>query len=105
MPLKAPTGWPTRRGPAPKADAAYQARLIELVHRRPRALDLPFSLWTAARLADHLAEEVGVRMSIASIHRFLRAAGMALSRPQHKITSPDPDYEVKKRRSKTPATS
>lgn len=35
-------------------------------------------------------------MSIGSIHRFLRAAGMALSRSQHKITSPDPDYEVKK---------
>ena len=56
-----------RRGAAPKADAAYKARLTELVHRRPRALDLPFSLWTAARLADQLAEETGVRMSIGSL--------------------------------------
>ena len=39
---------------------------------------LPFSLWTAARLADHLAEETGLRMSVPSVHRLLRAGGMAL---------------------------
>ncbi|WP_246697006.1 winged helix-turn-helix domain-containing protein [Methylobacterium planeticum] len=70
--------------------------MVELVRRRPRALDLPFSMWTAARLADHLAEETGLRMSVASIHRLLRAAGLGFGRPQHTISSPDPDYAVKK---------
>jgi transposase len=91
-----------RAGTPPKVTPVYRARLLELVRRRPRALGLPFSLWTAARLADYLAEETGLRMSVPSVQRLLRAGGMALSRPQHTITSPDPDYALKKRRLKTP---
>jgi transposase len=94
-----------RSGKPPKATAEYRARLSELVRRRPRALELPFSAWTAARLADHLAEGTGLRMSVPSIHRLLRKAGLGFGRPQHMISSPDPDYAVKKRRSKTRATS
>ena len=62
-------------------------------------------MWTAGRLADRLAEETGLRMSVASIHRLLRAAGLGFGRPQHSISSPDPDHVVKKRRSKQLATS
>lgn len=94
-----------RSGTPPKVTREYRERLLELVRRRPRALDLPFSLWTAARLADCLAEETGLRMSVPSIHRLLRQAGMGFGRPQHKISSPDPDYAVKKKRSKTLATT
>ena len=94
-----------RSGKPPKVTSRYRERLLELVRRRPRALDLPFSMWTAARLADRLAEETGLRLSVPSIHRPLREAGMALSRPQHMITSPDPDYALKKRRSKRLAIS
>ena len=94
-----------RSGKPAKADAAYRERLAALVRRRPRALELPFSMWTAGRLADRLAEETGLRMSVASIHRLLRAAGLGFGRPQHSISSPDPDYVVKKRRSKQLATS
>jgi hypothetical protein len=43
--------------------------------------------------------------SIPSIHCLLRVGGMALSRPQHMITSPDPDYALKKRRSRVRATT
>lgn len=91
-----------RSGAPPKITPSYRGRLLEMVRRRPRALGLPFSLWTAARLADHLAEETGLRISVPSVNRLLRAGGMALSRPQHTITSPDPDYAVKKRRSRRP---
>jgi transposase len=94
-----------RSGKPAKAGAAYRERLVELVRRRPRALDLPFSMWTAARLADRLAEETGLRMSVASIHRLLRSAGLGFGRPQHTISSPDPDYAVKKRRSNSLATA
>jgi transposase len=94
-----------RSGKPAKAGAAYRERLVELVRRRPRALDLPFSMWTAARLADRLAEETGLRMSVASIHRLLRAAGLGFARPQHSISSPDPDYAVTKRRSRSLVTS
>ncbi len=92
-----------RSGAPPKATATYRERLLEVVRRRPRALGLPFSLWTAARLADHLAELTGVRMSSPSVCRLLRGGGVALSRPQHTISSPDPDYTLKKGRSRRPA--
>src|SRR5919202_3717900 len=94
-----------RSGAPPKATSAYRERLLEVVRRRPRALGLPFLPWTAARLADHLAELTGVRMSAPSVCRLLREGGMALSRPQHTITSPDPDYALKKGRSRRPATA
>jgi transposase len=94
-----------RSGRPPMVTAAYRERLLDLVRRRPRALDLPFSIWTAARLADHLAEETGQRMSVPPIHRLLRNAGLGFGRPQHTISSPDPDYAVKKRRLKLLATS
>ncbi|MCE3250722.1 MAG: hypothetical protein K0R41_4547 [Geminicoccaceae bacterium] len=94
-----------RSGKPPKVTARYRERLLELVRRRPRTLDLPFSMWTAARLADRLAEETGLRMSVASLHRPRHAAGLGFGRPQHMISSPDPDYAVKKRRSRRPVTS
>ena len=89
-----------RSGAPPKATAHHRERLLGAARRRPRALGLPFSLWTAARLADHLAEATGLRMSAPSVCRLLRQGGMALNRPQHTITSPDPDYAMKKGRSK-----
>ena len=94
-----------RSGKPPTVTTVYRERLLELVRRRPRALDLPFSIWTAARLADYLAEETGLRMSVPTIHRLLRNAGLGFGRPQHTISSPDPEYAVKKRRLKLLATS
>jgi transposase len=79
----------------------YRARLVSAVRQRPRSLDLPFSLWTCQRLSDHLAEETGLRVSDETVRRYLAMDGIVLSRPQHKISSPDPEYLVKKRRLKT----
>ena len=39
-----------------------------------------------------------------TVYRLLRAGGIHLNRPQHTITSPDPEYALKKRRSSAPAT-
>jgi transposase len=94
-----------RAGAPPKITRVYRERLLQAVRQRPRSLGLPFSLWTAARLADYLAEATKLRLSAASVCRALRAGGMALSRPQHTITSPDPEYALKKRRLKRPATA
>jgi transposase len=95
--------------PRPGAPAVvtpeYRAKLVSAVRRRPRSLEQPFSLWTCQRLADYLAEETGIRVSDETVRHYLEAEGIVFSRPQHKITSPDPDYEVKKRRSKPRATT
>lgn len=94
---------PRPGGPA-KVTAVYRDRLLHLVRQRPRSLDLPFSLWTNQRLADVLAEETGIRVSDETVRRELARAEIVLSRPQHTITSPDPDYLVKKRRLKASVT-
>jgi transposase len=88
-------------GTTPIVTDAYQTQLIQVARQRPRSLDQPYSLWTLQRLADYLAEQTGIRVSDETVRRYLQAAGIVFSRPQHKITSPDPEYEVKKRRLKT----
>ena len=53
------------------------------------------------RLADYMAEQTGIRASDETVRHLLKKGEIVLSRPQHKITSPDPDYLLKKRRLKT----
>ena len=88
-----------------KVTEEYCERLVQAVRRRPRSLGLPFSLWTLRRLADYMAEQTGIRVEYETVRVHLKAAGIVLSRPQHTITSPDPEYALKKRRSKRPATA
>jgi transposase len=52
------------------------------------------------RLADYLAQQTDIRVSPETVRKHLKAAGFVLSRPQHKISSPDPEYAEKKRRSR-----
>ena len=84
---------------------AYEQQLIAAVRQRPRSLGQDFSMWTLQRLADYMSEQTGIRLSPECIRLHLQDAEIVLSRPQHKISSPDPDYEVKKRRSKKHATA
>lgn len=94
-----------RPGAPSKVTAGYRQRLLETMRRRPRALGQPYSLWTLRRLADYLAEETGIRVSHVTVQQLLAASDIVLSRPQHKITSPDADYELKKRRLKSSETT
>jgi transposase len=89
-------------GAPSKITPAYVEQLLQVVRRRPRSLGLPYSLWTLQRLADYLAEQTGIRVSYETIRQLLKAREIVLSRPQHQITSPDPEYLVKKRRLKRP---
>jgi transposase len=82
----------------------YRERLKEAVRRRPRSLGLEYSMWTLRRLADYLTEETGIRVSHETVRRELAKEDIVFSRPQHTISSPDPEYQVKKRRLKKPET-
>ena len=95
---------PMPGGPA-KITEAYRAQLLAAVRQRPRSLGQPYSLWTLQRLADYLAELTGLRLSYETVRVALKAGGIALSRPQHTVTSPDPEYQVKKRRSSRRVTT
>ncbi|MGQ0603376.1 MAG: helix-turn-helix domain-containing protein [Anaerolineales bacterium] len=94
-----------RPGRTATVTEAYRTELLAAVRRRPRSLDLPYSLWTLQRLVDYLVEKLGLRVSDETVRQVLKKAGMVLSRPQHKISSPDPEYQVKKRRLKKPGTA
>src|SRR5260221_11284780 len=49
-------------GGAPaKGTKAYQDQLLQIVRRRPRSFDLPYSNWTPQRPADYLADQTGNR--------------------------------------------
>jgi transposase len=78
----------------------FRKRLLEVVRRRPRSLELEFSMWTLQRLADFMAEDTGHRVSTETLRRALAKEDIVFSRPQHTISSPDPEYQVKKRRLK-----
>jgi hypothetical protein len=45
-----------------------------------------------------MAEQTGIRVEYETVRVHLKDAGIVLSRPQHTITSPDPEYALKKRR-------
>ena len=94
-----------RLGAPGKVTPEYCNQLLNVVRQRPRALEQDYSLWTLERLADYMAEETGIRVSVDTVRRRLKAGGIVLSRPQHTISSPDPEYKVKKRRLKTLATT
>jgi transposase len=87
-----------------KITAEYRGRLLAVVRQRPRCPGHPYSLWTPRRLADYLAEPTGIRLAYETVRVALEAGGIAPSRPQHTVSSPDPDYRARKRRSSTPAT-
>jgi transposase len=70
-----------------KVTQEYRKKLVHAVRHRPRSLGLPFSLWTLQRLADHMAEQTGIRLtSYESVRAHLKTAGIVLSRPQHTIS-------------------
>ncbi|HEU5377456.1 MAG TPA: helix-turn-helix domain-containing protein [Ktedonobacteraceae bacterium] len=83
-------------GPPPKITEASKEQLLAAVRRRPRSLEQPYSMWTLQRLADSMAEQTGIRASIENVRLVLKAGEIVLSRPQHKVSSPDPEYLVKK---------
>jgi len=43
-----------------------------------------------------MAEKTGQRVATETVRRVLKKADIVLSAPQHKISSPDPEYLVKK---------
>ncbi|MEZ4669254.1 MAG: helix-turn-helix domain-containing protein [Anaerolineae bacterium] len=87
-----------RSGAPRKVTAAYREQVVNVVRQRPRSLQQPFSTWTLRRLVDYMAQQTGVRVSPDTVRLLLLEADIVLSRPQHKVSSPDPEYAVKKRR-------
>ena len=61
-----------RSGRTATVTALYRTELLAAVRRRPRSLDLPYSLWTLQRLVDYLAEKTRVRVSDETVRQELK---------------------------------
>jgi transposase len=82
-------------------DAAGAEKRRALLHQSPRDFGRPRSLWTLA-LAAEVAHERGLcpaPVAIETIRQALKRLGVGWQRAKDWITSPDPGYARKKRRS------
>ena len=81
-----------RPGRPPEANAAYLAALEAAVDTEPRALGLPFDVWTSPRLSAYLAEQTGVRLAPGWLRAILARRRFACGRPKHTLDHlQDPD--------------
>jgi transposase len=79
-------------------DAGKGEQLRALLHEQPRAFGKPRSTWTL-RLAADVCWERGVTpypVSIETIRQALKRLGVNWRRAKRWITSPDPQYALKK---------
>ena len=76
----------TRSGRPAKADDAYRTALVDAVTTPPRALDLPFDVWTSDRLSAYLAETTGIRVAPVWVRALLRRQEFVTGRPKHTLT-------------------
>jgi len=74
-----------RRGRPPKADAAYLAALEAAVETPPRALGLPFDVWTSGRLGAYLEAATGTRIAPGWLRVLLHRQRFACGRPKHTL--------------------
>jgi transposase len=79
-------------------DTGTAEQLRALLHERPRAFGKPRSTWTL-RLAAEVCWERGLtpsQVSIETIRQALKRLGVSWRRAKRWITSPDPQYALKK---------
>ena len=79
-------------------DEAGRERLKEILHHSPRHFGQDSSLWTLEGLAEvSYAEGITDReVSTETVRRSLKKLGENWKRAKKRISSPDPNYEVKK---------
>lgn len=83
----------------PLLEPAHLERLQHLLHHSPRTFEKPKSVWTQALLAEVLYEE-GVTEAVVSqetVRRALLRLSANWKRAKHWISSPDPQYTLKKK--------
>jgi transposase len=72
-----PPGRPSRATPQ------FLAEMKQAVGTSPGTLGYGFSIWSAVRLAEHLAKVTGLRFSEDQMCRLLHQHGFSIHRPKH----------------------
>ncbi len=74
-----------KSGRPPKADAAYVARVEEIVEQDPQTLGHQFTVWTVTRLRRHMEQETGVALGQTQFKALLKANDFVYRRPKHEL--------------------
>lgn len=75
--------WPGKSpGRPPKADAEFQAALIDTVEQNPHDLGYAFTRWTASRLSEHLQRVTHIQVSPGTIYHALKRLGYRYGHPK-----------------------
>jgi transposase len=74
-----------RSGRPAVADAGYRRAAEAALEAGPRALGLPFDVWTSARLAAYLERETGARVTPGWLRALLGRWDWACGRPKHTL--------------------
>ncbi len=78
-----------RRLPSPgrpsRATAAYRMALRQVVQTSPQQMGYGFSVWSVARLGQHLKKQTGISFREDQLGRLLRQEGFSFQRPKHTL--------------------
>ena len=74
-----------RAGRPARAAAGYRRAAEAALGTPPRALGLPFDVWTSARLSAYLAEAIGVRIAPGWLRALLGRWDYVCGRPKHTL--------------------
>lgn len=78
-----------RRGTPPgrrsRATAAYRAALRHALQTPPAQWGYGFSVWSVARVGQHLKKTTGVAFSEDHLRRLVHAEGFSFQRPKHTL--------------------
>ena len=87
-----------RSGRPCRVTPEYETELLAAVEKEPRSLGLPFSNWTTANMAEHMAEQTGIVISPRQVERYLKLHDWRLRRPVRTVKhKQDPDLVAEKK--------
>ena len=80
-----------RSGRPPRVTSEYRKRLAEAVGKGPAQFGYAFTVWTTARLAEHMSQKTGIRIGPDRLRQILHEINMSWKRPAHTTRNlPDP---------------
>jgi len=89
-----------RSGRPSRVTAEYRKRLAEAVRKGPAKFGYAFTVWTTARLAEHMAQKTGIRIGPDRLRQILHELKMSWTRPAHttrNLQDPEEHERARKR--------
>ena len=82
-------------------DKAYWEDVLSQPPSSFKQLETPDQNWTYELIQQYIEQYLQIRVTISTIWNHLRRVGFTSGRAKLSITSPDPDYQVKRQRLET----